>query len=34
VDTETHRVYTPEQEEDGKPVAKMVVYDAVALQEH
>ncbi len=31
VDTETHRVYTPEEEEDGKPVAKMVVYDAVTL---
>lgn len=29
VDQQTHRVYTPEQEEDGKPVAKMVVYDAV-----
>jgi YVTN family beta-propeller protein len=29
VDTKTHRVYTPEQEENGKPVAKMVVYDAV-----
>jgi hypothetical protein len=29
VDVETHRVYTPEQEEDGKPVARMVVYDAV-----
>jgi DNA-binding beta-propeller fold protein YncE len=29
VDLDTHRVYTPEQEEDGKPVAKMVVYDAV-----
>ena len=29
VDPETHRVYTPEQEEDGKPVAKMVVYEAV-----
>lgn len=29
VDTETHRVYTPEQEEDGKPVARMVVYEAV-----
>jgi len=25
----THRVYTPEQEEDGEPVAKMVVYEAV-----
>jgi DNA-binding beta-propeller fold protein YncE len=30
VDVETHRVYTPEQEEDGKPVARMVVYDAVS----
>ncbi|HXR98287.1 MAG TPA: YncE family protein [Terriglobales bacterium] len=30
VDLETHRVYTPEQEEDGKPVAKMVVYAAGA----
>lgn len=29
VDVKTHRVYTPEQEEDGKPVARMVVYEAV-----
>jgi DNA-binding beta-propeller fold protein YncE len=29
VDLKTHLVYTPEQEEDGKPVARMVVYDAV-----
>ena len=29
VDKETHRVYTPEQEEGGKPVARMVVYEAV-----
>ena len=29
VDPKTHRVYTPEQEENGKPVARMVVYDAV-----
>ena len=29
VDLETHRVYAPEQEADGKPVARMVVYDAV-----
>ena len=29
VDRKTHRVYTPEQEEDGKPVARMVVYEAV-----
>ena len=25
----THRVYAPEQEEDGKPVARMVVYEPV-----
>jgi DNA-binding beta-propeller fold protein YncE len=30
VDVETHRVYTPEQEENGKPVARTVVYDAIA----
>ena len=30
VDLETHRVYAPEQEEDGKPVARMAVYDALA----
>jgi DNA-binding beta-propeller fold protein YncE len=29
VDLKTHRVYAPEQEEDGKPVARMVVYEAV-----
>jgi DNA-binding beta-propeller fold protein YncE len=29
VDRETHRVYTPEQQADGKGVARMVVYDAV-----
>src|SRR5437899_6023763 len=29
VDPDTHRVYTPEQEADGKAVARMVVYDAV-----
>src|ERR1700730_8204528 len=29
VDVDTHRVYTPEQEEDGKPVARMVVYHAI-----
>ena len=29
VDSKTHRVYTPEQEEDGKPVARMVVYEAI-----
>ena len=28
VDTATHRVYAPEQEEDGKPVARMIVYEA------
>jgi DNA-binding beta-propeller fold protein YncE len=30
VDLKTHRLYTPEQEEDGRPVARMVVYEAVA----
>jgi DNA-binding beta-propeller fold protein YncE len=29
LDTETHRVYAPEEEEDGKPVARMVVYEPV-----
>ena len=29
VDLKTHRLYTPEQEEAGKPVARMVVYEAV-----
>jgi len=29
IDPATHRVYTPEQEENGKPVARMIVYDAV-----
>jgi len=29
VDPDTHRVYAPEQEADGKDVARMVVYDAV-----
>jgi len=29
VDPETHRLYAPEQEADGKAVARMVVYEAV-----
>lgn len=29
VDPATHRVYAPEQEEDGKAVARMVVYEAI-----
>ena len=29
IDTMTHRVYAPEQEEDGKPVSRMIVYDAI-----
>ena len=29
IDPATHRVYVPEQEEDGKAVARMVVYEAV-----
>ena len=28
VDRSTHRVYAPEQEEDGQPVARIVVYEA------
>jgi YVTN family beta-propeller protein len=28
VDTETHRVYAPEQEEDGVPVARLMIYEA------
>src|SRR5882757_4152472 len=32
VDLETHHVYTPEQEADGKPVARMVVYEAVTAR--
>lgn len=29
VDTETHRVYTPEAEENGDPVCRVIVYEAV-----
>ena len=29
VDIETHRVYAPEQEENGTQVARMIVYEAV-----
>jgi DNA-binding beta-propeller fold protein YncE len=29
VDTATHRVYAPEQEDNGQPVARMIVYEAV-----
>ena len=29
VDPITHRVYAPEQEEEGKPVARMVIYEPV-----
>lgn len=29
VDLKTHRVYTPEQEENGIPVARMIVYEAL-----
>jgi hypothetical protein len=29
VDPETHRVYAPEQEADGKAVARMTVYEAL-----
>jgi YVTN family beta-propeller protein len=29
VDVNTHRVYVPEQETDGKPAARMVIYEAI-----
>jgi DNA-binding beta-propeller fold protein YncE len=29
VDKNTHKVYAPEQEEDGKSVSRMIIYDAV-----
>ena len=29
VDTATHRIYAPEQEDDGRPVARMIVYEPV-----
>ena len=32
VDKDTHRVYVPEQEVDGRPAARMTVYEAVAGQ--
>jgi len=32
VDVKTHRVYTPEEQEDGRPVSRMIVYDAVTKQ--
>ncbi len=35
VDTVTHRVYAPEQQENGRPVARMIVYQAIeAAQQH
>jgi hypothetical protein len=33
VDVSTHRVYAPEQEEDGHPVARMIVYEPVVGKE-
>lgn len=32
VDEKTHRLYAPEQEENGKPVARMIVYEAVVAK--
>ena len=31
VDEKTHRVYAPEQEEDGKPISRMIIYEALTL---
>lgn len=33
VDTASHRVYAPEQEEDGHPVARLIVYEPLARKE-
>jgi DNA-binding beta-propeller fold protein YncE len=33
VDPATHRVYAPEQQENGKPVARMVVYEPIAASQ-
>ena len=32
VDNATHRVYAPEQEEDGSPVARIVIYEPSELK--
>jgi hypothetical protein len=32
VDTATHRVYAPEQEEDGQPIARIVIYEPNSRQ--
>jgi DNA-binding beta-propeller fold protein YncE len=32
VDTATHRVYAPEQQENGRPVARMIVYEAAQTE--
>ena len=34
VDTATHRVYAPEQQENGQAVARMIVYEAVRTPKH
>ena len=34
VDVSSHRVYAPEQQEEGRPVARMIVYEAVAGKEN
>jgi len=32
VDKDTHRVYAPEQEVDGRPASRMTIYEAVTGQ--
>jgi len=34
VDTATHRVFAPEQQENGNSVARMIVYEAIGTPEH
>lgn len=31
VDEQTHRVYAPEQEENGRPVSRMIIYEAIPI---
>ena len=32
VDTETHRIYAPEEQANGRPVARIAIYEPVAMQ--
>lgn len=32
VDAETHRIYAPEEQENGRPVARIAIYEAITVQ--